>query len=82
MGWLLASSHPEPPLSDIAMSAAHCEDSPYFAGWRAYNEDPYDPVTNPAGVIQMGLAENQVCAYCLSYMFNLAKNCKMHASSS
>ncbi|TVU17081.1 hypothetical protein EJB05_33094, partial [Eragrostis curvula] len=59
-GKLLASSQPEPPLSDIATSAAHGEDSPYFAGWKAYDEDPYDPVTNPSGVIQMGLAENQV----------------------
>ncbi|RLM98482.1 1-aminocyclopropane-1-carboxylate synthase 7-like [Panicum miliaceum] len=59
-GRLLASSQPEPSLSDIATSAAHGEDSPYFAGWRAYDEDPYDPVTNPSGVIQMGLAENQV----------------------
>ncbi|OEL13581.1 1-aminocyclopropane-1-carboxylate synthase 7 [Dichanthelium oligosanthes] len=59
-GRLLASSQPEPSLSDIATSAAHGEDSPYFAGWRAYDEDSYDPVTNPSGVIQMGLAENQV----------------------
>ncbi|CAL4895340.1 unnamed protein product [Urochloa decumbens] len=59
-GRLLASSQPEPSLSDIATSAAHGEDSPYFAGWRAYDEDPYDPITNPSGVIQMGLAENQV----------------------
>ncbi|KAL6624555.1 hypothetical protein ACP70R_031876 [Stipagrostis hirtigluma subsp. patula] len=59
-GMLLASSQPEPALSDIATSAAHGEDSPYFAGWRAYDENPYDPVTNPSGVIQMGLAENQV----------------------
>ncbi|KAM0903475.1 hypothetical protein ACQ4PT_018684 [Festuca glaucescens] len=44
----------------MARSAAHGEDSPYFAGWRAYDEDPYHPVTNPSGVIQMGLAENQV----------------------
>ncbi|CAN6358807.1 unnamed protein product [Urochloa humidicola] len=59
-GRLLSSSQPEPSLSDIATSAAHGEGSPYFAGWRAYDEDPYDPVTNPSGVIQMGLAENQV----------------------
>ncbi|RCV16115.1 hypothetical protein SETIT_3G112100v2 [Setaria italica] len=59
-GRLLASSQPEPSLSDIATSAAHGEDSPYFAGWRAYDEDRYDPATNPSGVIQMGLAENQV----------------------
>uniref|UniRef100_A0A0D9WDN6 Aminotransferase class I/classII large domain-containing protein n=1 Tax=Leersia perrieri TaxID=77586 RepID=A0A0D9WDN6_9ORYZ len=44
----------------MATSAMHGEDSPYFAGWRAYDEDPYDSITNPKGVIQMGLAENQV----------------------
>ncbi|GMH13715.1 hypothetical protein Nepgr_015556 [Nepenthes gracilis] len=47
-------------LSRIAISDAHGEDSPYFAGWKAYDEDPYDEITNPSGVIQMGLAENQV----------------------
>ncbi|KAL6864916.1 hypothetical protein ACP4OV_016067 [Aristida adscensionis] len=57
---LPAASQPEPALSDIATSNAHGEDSPYFAGWRAYDEDPYHPITNPSGVIQMGLAENQV----------------------
>lgn len=49
------------PLSEVAVSKTHGEDSPYFAGWKAYDEDPYDAVTNPSGVIQMGLAENQVC---------------------
>lgn len=48
------------PLSDLATSNTHGEDSPYFAGWKAYDEDPYDAATNPSGVIQMGLAENQV----------------------
>ncbi|XP_039143830.1 1-aminocyclopropane-1-carboxylate synthase 7-like [Dioscorea cayenensis subsp. rotundata] len=48
------------PLSEVAVSKTHGEDSPYFAGWKAYDEDPYDAVTNPSGVIQMGLAENQV----------------------
>ncbi|XP_010915315.1 1-aminocyclopropane-1-carboxylate synthase 7 [Elaeis guineensis] len=47
------------PLSEIATSNTHGEDSPYFAGWKAYDEDPYDAVSNPSGVIQMGLAENQ-----------------------
>ncbi|RWR73594.1 1-aminocyclopropane-1-carboxylate synthase 7-like protein [Cinnamomum micranthum f. kanehirae] len=47
-------------LSSIAVSDTHGEDSPYFAGWKAYDEDPYDAVKNPSGVIQMGLAENQV----------------------
>ncbi|KAI9119185.1 hypothetical protein K1719_009860 [Acacia pycnantha] len=47
-------------LSNVAVSETHGEDSPYFAGWKAYDENPYDELTNPSGVIQMGLAENQV----------------------
>ncbi|GAB4838949.1 1-aminocyclopropane-1-carboxylate synthase 7 [Ancistrocladus abbreviatus] len=47
-------------LSRVAASNTHGEDSPYFAGWKAYDEDRYDEITNPSGVIQMGLAENQV----------------------
>ncbi|PSS15527.1 1-aminocyclopropane-1-carboxylate synthase like [Actinidia chinensis var. chinensis] len=47
-------------LSKIAVSKTHGEDSPYFAGWKAYDENPYDEFRNPSGVIQMGLAENQV----------------------
>ncbi|KAL6974685.1 1-aminocyclopropane-1-carboxylate synthase 7 [Sarracenia purpurea var. burkii] len=47
-------------LSKVAVSEYHGEDSPYFAGWKAYNENPYDELNNPNGVIQMGLAENQV----------------------
>lgn len=47
-------------LSDVAVSDTHGEDSPYFAGWKAYDENPYHHLTNPSGVIQMGLAENQV----------------------
>ncbi|KAJ8480253.1 hypothetical protein OPV22_023980 [Ensete ventricosum] len=48
------------PLSEMATADTHGEDSPYFAGWKAYDEDPYDAASNPSGVIQMGLAENQV----------------------
>ena len=47
-------------LSRVAVSDTHGEDSPYFAGWKAYDENPYDESHNPSGVIQMGLAENQV----------------------
>lgn len=47
-------------LSKVATSDTHGEDSPYFAGWKAYDEDPYEESSNPSGVIQMGLAENQV----------------------
>uniref|UniRef100_J3M5Y7 Aminotransferase class I/classII large domain-containing protein n=1 Tax=Oryza brachyantha TaxID=4533 RepID=J3M5Y7_ORYBR len=58
---LLPSGSSPPPLSRVAASAAHGEDSsPYFAGWKAYDEDPYDAAVNPDGVVQMGLAENQV----------------------
>ena len=45
-------------LSKVAVSETHGEDSPYFAGWKAYDENPYAELTNPSGVIQMGLAEN------------------------
>ncbi|KAI4376553.1 hypothetical protein MLD38_014301 [Melastoma candidum] len=48
------------PLSKVAESETHGENSPYFAGWKAYEEDPYHEVSNPGGVIQMGLAENQI----------------------
>ncbi|XP_054790608.1 1-aminocyclopropane-1-carboxylate synthase 7-like [Prosopis cineraria] len=47
-------------LSNVAVSETHGENSPYFAGWKAYDENPYDEFSNPSGVIQMGLAENQV----------------------
>ncbi|KAL2547905.1 1-aminocyclopropane-1-carboxylate synthase 7 [Forsythia ovata] len=47
-------------LSKVAVSETHGEDSPYFAGWKAYDENPYNEAYNPSGVIQMGLAENQV----------------------
>ena len=47
-------------LSKVAVSETHGEDSPYFAGWKAYDENPYHELNNPSGVIQMGLAENQV----------------------
>ncbi|KAI7735295.1 hypothetical protein M8C21_019232, partial [Ambrosia artemisiifolia] len=47
-------------LSKIAISETHGENSPYFAGWKAYDENPYHEIHNPSGVVQMGLAENQV----------------------
>jgi hypothetical protein len=57
-------------LSKIATNDRHGENSPYFDGWKAYDENPYHPTKNRDGVIQMGLAENQVwwpeiqfCAY-------------------
>ncbi|XP_050364269.1 1-aminocyclopropane-1-carboxylate synthase 7-like [Argentina anserina] len=56
----IEQSPPAVGLSKIAVSSTHGEDSPYFAGWKAYDENAYDESSNPSGVIQMGLAENQV----------------------
>ncbi|KAG6484702.1 1-aminocyclopropane-1-carboxylate synthase 3-like [Zingiber officinale] len=39
----------------------HGQDSSYFLGWQEYEKNPYDPIANPTGIIQMGLAENQLC---------------------
>lgn len=48
-------------ISKIATNDGHGENSAYFDGWKAYENDPFHPTQNPNGVIQMGLAENQVC---------------------
>ncbi|KAL2336037.1 hypothetical protein Fmac_010483 [Flemingia macrophylla] len=48
-------------LSKIATNDKHGENSPYFDGWKAYDRNPFHPKNNPQGVIQMGLAENQLC---------------------
>ena len=50
-------------LSKMAISDGHGENSPYFDGWKAYDSDPFHSVENPQGVIQMGLAENQVLSF-------------------
>lgn len=47
-------------LSKMVIQDGHGENSPYFDGWKAYDSDPYHPTRNPNGVIQMGLAENQL----------------------
>lgn len=47
-------------LSRIASCDSHGQDSSYFLGWEAYENNPYDQLHNPSGIIQMGLAENQV----------------------
>ncbi|MED6159679.1 acetyl-coenzyme A synthetase 2 [Stylosanthes scabra] len=48
-------------LSKIATNDKHGENSPYFDGWKAYDRNPFHSTKNPQGVIQMGLAENQLC---------------------
>lgn len=47
-------------LSKKATCNTHGQDSSYFLGWEEYEKNPYDEVRNPTGIIQMGLAENQV----------------------
>ncbi|OMP06076.1 Aminotransferase, class I/classII [Corchorus olitorius] len=48
-------------MSKIATGNGHGENSPYFDGWKAYETNPFHPSDRPNGVIQMGLAENQLC---------------------
>ncbi|XP_057973634.1 1-aminocyclopropane-1-carboxylate synthase 3 [Malania oleifera] len=38
----------------------HGQDSSYFLGWQEYEKNPYHVALNPSGIIQMGLAENQL----------------------
>ncbi|KAG4179156.1 hypothetical protein ERO13_A10G088900v2 [Gossypium hirsutum] len=48
-------------LSRRATCNTHGQDSSYFLGWQEYKKNPYNEVNNPNGIIQMGLAENQLC---------------------
>ncbi|KAM0055276.1 putative 1-aminocyclopropane-1-carboxylate synthase [Helianthus debilis subsp. tardiflorus] len=47
-------------LSEKVVCNSHGQDSSYFLGWEEYEKNPYDEVKNPKGIIQMGLAENQL----------------------
>jgi len=53
-------------LSTKATCNSHGQDSSYFLGWEAYEKNPFDEASNPKGIIQMGLAENQVIDYSYS----------------
>lgn len=59
MGFIISNNQQQ--LSKIATGDGHGEASPYFDGWKAYETDPFHSTKNPSGVIQMGLAENQLC---------------------
>ncbi|XP_022737782.1 probable aminotransferase ACS12 isoform X2 [Durio zibethinus] len=48
-------------ISSRAMSIAKPNDSPYYIGLDKASEDPYDRISNPDGVIQLGLLENRLC---------------------
>ncbi|CAA6656261.1 unnamed protein product [Spirodela intermedia] len=54
-----ASSSPAQ-VSSRASSILRSGESAYYAGLRRSSEDPYDPVSNPDGFIQLGLAENKL----------------------
>ncbi|XP_010413389.1 PREDICTED: 1-aminocyclopropane-1-carboxylate synthase-like protein 1 [Camelina sativa] len=56
------SHHGASLLSKLASGDKHGEASAYFDGWKAYENNPYHATHNPQGVIQMGLAENQLCS--------------------
>ncbi|KAL4568808.1 hypothetical protein LXL04_024424 [Taraxacum kok-saghyz] len=47
-------------LSAKVTCNSHGQDSSYFLGWEEYEKNPYDDINNPNGIIQMGLAENQL----------------------
>ncbi|KAE8706336.1 CMA101 protein [Hibiscus syriacus] len=47
-------------LSRKVTCNSHGQDSSYFLGWQEFEKNPYDEVKNPKGIIQMGLAENQL----------------------
>lgn len=61
-------------LSKKAACNSHGQDSSYFLGWQEYEKNPYDVVANPNGIIQMGLAENQVCVYIYREWFEFSLN--------
>ncbi|MCD9644691.1 acetyl-CoA synthetase [Datura stramonium] len=58
---LISGNNNKKLLSKIATNDGHGENSSYFDGWKAYENDPFHVTQNPNGVIQMGLAENQLC---------------------
>ncbi|WCJ35608.1 1-aminocyclopropane-1-carboxylate synthase [Euphorbia peplus] len=47
-------------LSSKASCDSHGQESSYFLGWQEYEKNPFHPLNNPFGIIQMGLAENQL----------------------
>ncbi|XP_073154022.1 1-aminocyclopropane-1-carboxylate synthase 3-like [Henckelia pumila] len=47
-------------LSIKATCDSRGQDSSYFVGLQEYEMNPYDEINNPDGIIQMGLAENQL----------------------
>ncbi|XP_020591852.1 probable aminotransferase ACS12 [Phalaenopsis equestris] len=48
------------PVSSRAIAISKSRDSAYYTGLKKSLEDPYHPTYNPDGIIQLGLAENQL----------------------
>ncbi|XVF50709.1 hypothetical protein PTKIN_Ptkin04bG0124200 [Pterospermum kingtungense] len=48
-------------ISSRAVPIAKPNDSPYYIGMDKASDDPYNRLSNPDGVIQLGLAENRLC---------------------
>ncbi|MED6130725.1 1-aminocyclopropane-1-carboxylate synthase 3 [Stylosanthes scabra] len=61
-------------LSRKANKDSHGQDSSYFEGWQEYEKNPYHPIQNPTGIIQMGLAENQLSFDLLEYWLRRNSN--------
>ncbi|MED6209323.1 1-aminocyclopropane-1-carboxylate synthase 3 [Stylosanthes scabra] len=61
-------------LSRKANKDSHGQDSSYFEGWQEYEKNPYHPIQNPLGIIQMGLAENQLSFDLLEYWLRRNSN--------
>ncbi|KAL1223543.1 1-aminocyclopropane-1-carboxylate synthase 11 [Cardamine amara subsp. amara] len=47
-------------LSSKVINDSHGQDSSYFLGWQEYEKNPFHETFNPSGIVQMGLAENQL----------------------
>lgn len=60
-------------LSEKATCNSHGQDSSYFLGWQEYEKNPYDEIQNPKGIIQMGLAENQVTIFSHFFLSDFIK---------
>ncbi|WCJ36540.1 1-aminocyclopropane-1-carboxylate synthase [Euphorbia peplus] len=48
-------------VSNRALVIAKPNESPYYVGLDKVSEDPFDRITNPDGIIQLGLSENRLC---------------------
>lgn len=59
--FLIRSPRRPPFVSARAIAVSESGDSPYYIGWREYGRNPFHAEENPDGIIQLGLAENQLC---------------------